>query len=93
MTKQFGIRITNTTALPWDTEVTMPDGYKVPGVSRIALNIGDDRILKATIDMRVAALDVHAHPLLGLETVREAAAAHGYRLVPLTSDPALGSPK
>jgi hypothetical protein len=63
------------------TQVLMPDGTPIPDISRINLTIAADEVLVANIEVAVAFTDIHAHPLLGIETLVEAAKAHGYRLV------------
>lgn len=76
------VRITSGGGLGAGTQVTTSDGIPVEGVARVELDIAPDRLVVARIGLCVSSVDVIAHPLLTLETLREAAAAYGYVLVP-----------
>lgn len=56
-------------------------GAAIEGVRSVDVRIRPGDIVQAEVSLLVGGLDVHAHPLLSLETVKAAAAAHGYRLV------------
>lgn len=76
------IRITGEGCLGHSVRVTTDGGQGIMGVSSLVLRITPDDLVRADVEVVVAAVDVNAHPLLGLDTVTAAAAAHGFRLVP-----------
>lgn len=61
--------------------VVMDDGRDVPMVTRIGITITPDDLVHAEISLMIGGCDITAHPLLSLESLREAAAAHGLDLV------------
>lgn len=67
----------------WRTNITTAEGLPIDGIRTCAIRIEPNSIVTAEIEVNVTGLDIEAHPLLGLDTVRDAAAHHGYRLVPL----------
>lgn len=74
------IRIRNTGPLG-NVQITTEDGTPVHGVRSLRLGVDVGEAVTAELEVFVGAVDVTAHPLLGLETIEAAAAAHGYRLV------------
>jgi hypothetical protein len=64
-------------------DVRTADGQPVLGVTECDISLRPGELATARLEIMVGAVDVEAHPLLGLETLTEAAAAHGYRLVPI----------
>lgn len=65
------------------TKVYADDGTEITGVLRISISPLDvSSIVTAEIELCISKLDVTAHPLLDLKSLREAAEIHGYRLVP-----------
>lgn len=62
-------------------KITTADGSEVPGVTSCDISLKPDMKTFATLDIMLASVDVLAHPLLGLETVRAAAKFYGYELV------------
>lgn len=77
------LRVTAPGPTGWGTRIETADGAKVPGIRSCRINIEPDDIIIAEIDIVVEAVDVMVHPLLGLETIRAAALAHGYELTAL----------
>lgn len=75
------IRIKCTGAETHGVEVTTQDGAPIDGVRDIKLRMAVNDVVRAEIEVVVGHVDVLAHPLLGLETIAAAAAAHGYKLV------------
>ena len=67
-------------------QITTADGQPIRGVSDLSLRMSPNDLVRADLEIIVGAVDVLAHPLLGLETVEAAAAAHGFRLVPVVED-------
>lgn len=67
--------------LGFGTRVETEDGVAIPLVTRITVTLAPDERITAEMEVAVNLAEVTAHPLLGLDTVREAAAAHGYELV------------
>lgn len=66
------------------TKIFLPDGTEVPCVTKITINpLEASQSITAVIEVAVSLADIHAHPLLGLESLREAAAAHGFTLTPV----------
>lgn len=61
--------------------VVMDDGHIVPGITRIGITIAPDDLVHAEISLLIGGCDITAHPLLSLESLREAAEAHGFDLV------------
>ena len=76
------IRITSEGWLPRDLVVTTEDGREIKCISSIRITGDPDSLLTATIEIAVEKLDVHAHPLLGIDTLTASADALGMRLVP-----------
>lgn len=63
------------------TKVTMADGSAIPGVLSVTISpMNAGAVVKAEISLLIGQCDIHAHPLLSLESLKEAAEAHGYRL-------------
>jgi len=62
-------------------EISTMDGQPIDGVTHMSVRFAPVDIVRAEIEIFVGAVDVTAHPLLTLETIKSAAAAHGYRLV------------
>lgn len=61
--------------------VTLADGTAVPNVVSVTIDpIMADNMVKANIELFISG-DITAHPLLGLDTLREAAAHYGFALV------------
>ncbi len=57
------------------------DGQPIGGVMDVDISLRPMEFVTAHLRIMVGAVDVEAHPLLDLETITDAAAAHGYRLV------------
>ncbi len=77
------VRIVSEGGIGFGTRVLLEDGTEVPGVTAVALGpITPDAVTTAEISLAFVGLDVAAHPLLSLESLREAAAHHGLRLEP-----------
>lgn len=64
------------------TRITTPDGTEIEGITGIDISLRPNAIVMAKVEVMMAGLDLTAHPLLGLETVRAAADAYGFALVP-----------
>lgn len=65
------------------TRVEMPDGTAIPWVRKVTIHpLESDRAIVAEIELCVSLANIHAVPLLALDSVRDAADAHGYRLEP-----------
>ena len=75
------IRIKSNGPIGVGAEITTEDGTPVQGVRSVNLRLAPDELVTADMEVIVGQVDVTAHPLLGLETLRDAAAAHGYALV------------
>ena len=67
--------------MPPAAQITTADGQPISGVSALTLSMSANGRAEAALEIAVGAVDVRAHPLLGLDTIRAAAALHGYRLV------------
>ena len=67
----------------YGAKITTADGQPISGVADLTLRMSPDDLVRAEVEIHVGFVDVMAHPLLGLETVEAAAAAHGFRLVAL----------
>jgi hypothetical protein len=76
------IRIQSDGQTGYGTRVTTADGQPIPGVQSIDIQMGLDSLTTAKMRIIVGAVDVMAHPLLDLDTIKEAAQAHGFVLVP-----------
>lgn len=76
------IRIETTDSMSNRAKITTENGQAVEGVYAVNIKMEPQSVTVAEIAIRVSAVDVLAHPLLSLETVREAAAAHGFILTP-----------
>lgn len=63
------------------TKVTTPDGAEIEGITSIDISLRPDSLVTAKVEVLTAGIDLPAHPLLGLETVRAAADAYGFVLV------------
>lgn len=50
-------------------------------IRRMTVNLEPNDIVTATVDLATHGLDIEAHPLLGLDTLREAAKHYGLHLV------------
>lgn len=57
------------------------DGSEIPYVTSCTIRIVPNDIVRAEIEVLVSPEVIKAHPLLGLDTVREAARLHGFDLV------------
>lgn len=62
------------------TKVYTSDGIEIEGVVGIEVDMSVDSFVCAKITLAISRCDIHAHPLLSLDSLRESAAAHGYRL-------------
>ena len=62
-------------------QITTEDGTEIRGIRSLNLRMEPNSVVTADMEVIVGQVDVTAHPLLGLETLKEAAAAHGYALV------------
>lgn len=67
---------------PWGARITTGDGTPIEGVRSLDIRMHVNDIVTAQIEVNVSAVDVMAHPLLGLDTLEAAAAAHGFKLIP-----------
>jgi hypothetical protein len=76
------IRIKSESWLPRDLMVKMGDGREIKGIYSIRIAGDPDSLLTATIELAIEDLDVHANPLLGIDTLTASADALGLRLVP-----------
>ena len=72
----------------WGTKITTAEGLPIDGIRTCAIRIEPTSIVTAEIEINVTGLDIEAHPLLGLDTLKAAAAQYGYRLEPLTGESA-----
>lgn len=63
------------------TRVYTEDGKEIQGVTSVKVSMRPNDFVFAHVEVLVASVDVAAHPLLGLDTIRAGAAAHGYKLV------------
>jgi hypothetical protein len=64
-------------------QITTASGDPISGVFGVNLRILPNDLVRAEIEINVNAVDVLAHPMLGLDTIESAALAHGFRLVAL----------
>lgn len=64
------------------TEITTEDGAPIDGIKSVSVSFDAEKMVTAEVFVMVGRVDVMAHPLLGLDTLQEAAAVHGYKLVP-----------
>lgn len=64
------------------TKVFAADGVQIPFVSSINISIEPNSVITAEIGVYVGKCDIYAHPLLTLDSLKEAAAQHGYVLTP-----------
>lgn len=70
-----------------ETRVFTGEGAEITHITAIDISIRPNEVLTATLEVWVDAIsEFEAHPLLGLETVRAAAARHGYDLVAQDSE-------
>lgn len=69
----------------WGTKVFSESGEEIKDISRLSVDFGcpktGEHIVMATIEMAVNPSTIHAHAILGMDSVREAAEHYGYRLV------------
>lgn len=69
----------------WGTKVFSESGEEIKDISRLSVDFGcpktGEHIVMATIEMAVNPSTIHAHAILGVDSLREAAKFHGYRLV------------
>ena len=77
------VRIVTPTAsrIGHGTKVRMADGAEVPMVKSVIIRIEPDEVITAEMEIVVSFDEIIAHPLLGLDTLRQSADAHGYDLV------------
>ena len=80
--------VTPDSGIGWGTKIFMHDGQEIQGVTQVQINIETELMSTAEISVAVGGCDIHAHPLLSLESLREAAALHGYTLMPIDSEQA-----
>ena len=66
-------------------QITTTEGQPIGGVTGLTLRMDPADVVRAELEINVGAVDVTAHPLLGLDTVEAAAAAHGFSLVPIAA--------
>jgi hypothetical protein len=78
--------VTPASGIDCGTKILAEDGSNISGVTAVDIAIRPNDAVTATLEIYTAGLDIHAHPLLGLETVRAAAEAHGFVLVPKGAD-------
>ena len=64
-------------------EIATAEGQPISGVYDLTLRMSPNDLVRAELEIYVNCVDVMAHPLLGLQTVEAAAAAHGFELVPV----------
>ena len=62
------------------TKILMEDGQEVQGVTGIQIGIYPESWNIAEISLQVGRCDIHAHALLSLDSLKEAADLHGYEL-------------
>lgn len=74
------IRVKNEGGVGVGTHVLTECGEEIGGVTGVTLKIRPNDVVTAEVSVRVASVDVLAHPILDLASLEEAAAAHGYRL-------------
>lgn len=74
------IRIKSSSMLPQDVKITTDAGETVEGVTKVTIAMNPGKVNKAEVDILVSEVDVMAHPLLSLETIKRAAAEYGYKL-------------
>jgi hypothetical protein len=78
------VRITNDGLSTHTLKIKDEAGNDIPGVVTLALGpVGYGDKMTATVELLVGKIDVLAHPLLGLETLKASAEALGYRLEPV----------
>lgn len=65
------------------TRFLLDDGRELDGVISCDVRFRVDEPITATIQIEVTPESLEANPLLGLETLREAAEARGFKLVPI----------
>jgi hypothetical protein len=70
------------------TTVETLDGQPIEGVTSINISIEPNSMVTAELNVYIGGCDITAHPLLSLDSVREAAAWHGYVLTPKLSNKA-----
>lgn len=75
------IRIKNEHLIGNAASITTADGTPIDGVRSLSIRIAVDEVVTADVDLMVGAVDVLAHPLLTLDSLIEAARAHGYTLI------------
>jgi hypothetical protein len=80
--------ITPENGIGWGTKIFTADGQEIPGVTHVQISIETNLMTTAEISVAVGDCDIHAHPLLSLESLRDAAALHGFILTPMDSDQA-----
>lgn len=82
------IRIISTGDKADGTLIETQDGSLITGVTSIHIEILPYSVVIATLSIHTQAVDIEAHPLLTLPTLRAAAAHYGFELRPLPSEPA-----
>ena len=81
------IRIKCEGGVPQAAQITTEDGTEIRGVRSLNLRMEPNSVVTADVEIIVGQVEVTAHPLLGLETLKEAAAAYGYELCPKDTTP------
>jgi hypothetical protein len=80
MMKTIKISTPNGASAGHSAQITTEDGHPIDGVLAVRINMLPNSVITADVTLAVHLCDIKAHPLLSLETVREAAARHGYDL-------------
>lgn len=66
------------------TKVLMPDGTEVPFVTSVTVTFAPDSPVMAEVEVATDFVEeITAHPILGLDTLKDSAARYGLRLVPV----------
>ncbi len=69
------------------SRVELLSGEALAGISHVSISMGPGLHPRACFEITPKMIDILAHPLLELETVRASAALYGFALVPI--DPAI----
>jgi len=61
--------------------VTLPDGTKIVGITKMVIEVDPAEITRAHLSMGIQSAEIAAQPFLSEETLREAAELWGFDLV------------
>ena len=68
------------------TVLTLDDGYELTMVKAVSIEMLPASFPEATITMHVGQVDLEAHAIFSIESLREMASYHGFKLVPLETE-------